>query len=113
MPMRRALCSGGRASEGLRGLSAGVCDGWVYAHVQELPEVHTQGESLDDARMMVREAIELVLEDRRERGEAIPATAWYGLEFASSAMRFGPAQGDLTTILEAVEGKRTSGLNGG
>jgi predicted RNase H-like HicB family nuclease len=42
-------------------------DGWVYAHVQELPEVHTQGEGLDDARVMVREAIELVLEDRRER----------------------------------------------
>ena len=51
-------------------------DGWVYAHVQELPEVHTQGEGLDEARVMVREAIELVLEDRRERGEAIPATGW-------------------------------------
>jgi len=51
-------------------------DGWVYAHVQELPEVHTQGEGLEQARLMVREAIELVLEDRRERGEAIPATGW-------------------------------------
>lgn len=28
-------------------------DGWVYAHVPELPEVHTQGESLQDAREMV------------------------------------------------------------
>ncbi len=51
-------------------------DGWVYAHVPELPEVHTQGEGLDEARVMVREAIELVLEDRRERGESIPATGW-------------------------------------
>ena len=51
-------------------------DGWVYAHVPELPEVHTQGEGLDKARVMVREAIELVLEDRRERGDAIPATGW-------------------------------------
>jgi predicted RNase H-like HicB family nuclease len=51
-------------------------DGWVYAHVPELPEVHTQGEGLDDARVMVREAIELVLADRRERGDAIPATGW-------------------------------------
>lgn len=34
-------------------------DGWVYAHMQELPEVHTQGEGLDAARAMVREAIEL------------------------------------------------------
>ena len=28
-------------------------DGWVYAHVPELPEVQTQGEGLDDARVMV------------------------------------------------------------
>jgi predicted RNase H-like HicB family nuclease len=51
-------------------------DGWVYAHVPELPEVQTQGESLDHAREMVRDAIELVLEERRARGEAIPPTGW-------------------------------------
>jgi predicted RNase H-like HicB family nuclease len=51
-------------------------DGWVYAHVPELPEVHTQGESLDQAREMVRDATELVLEERRERGEAIPQSGW-------------------------------------
>jgi predicted RNase H-like HicB family nuclease len=51
-------------------------EGWVYAHVPELPEVHTQGESLDRAREMVRDAIEMVLEERRERGEAIPQTGW-------------------------------------
>lgn len=51
-------------------------EGWVYAHVPELPEVHTQGEGLDDARVMVRDAIELVLEERRARGESIPATGW-------------------------------------
>jgi predicted RNase H-like HicB family nuclease len=51
-------------------------EGWVYAHVPELPEVHTQGESLDQAREMVRDAIEMVLEERRERGEAIPQTGW-------------------------------------
>jgi len=55
-------------------------DGWVYAHVPELPEVHTQGENLEEARSMVREAIELVLEDRRERGEPIPATGWARVE---------------------------------
>ena len=32
-------------------------DGWVYAHVPELPEVQTQGADLDDARAMVRDAI--------------------------------------------------------
>ena len=51
-------------------------DGWVYARVPELPEVHTQGESLDHAREMVREAISLVLEERRERGEPFPDPGW-------------------------------------
>ncbi|MGO8907086.1 MAG: type II toxin-antitoxin system HicB family antitoxin [Solirubrobacteraceae bacterium] len=51
-------------------------DGSVYAHVPELTEVQTQGEGLDQARVMVRDAIKLVLEERRARGESIPATAW-------------------------------------
>ncbi|HTR90026.1 MAG TPA: type II toxin-antitoxin system HicB family antitoxin [Solirubrobacteraceae bacterium] len=51
-------------------------DGWVYAHVPELPEVHTQGEDFQEAREMVRDAIELVLQERRERGESMPATGW-------------------------------------
>ena len=50
--------------------------GWVYAHVPELPEVHTQGANLEDARAMVRDAITLVLDERRARGEAIPPTGW-------------------------------------
>jgi antitoxin HicB len=51
-------------------------DGWVYVHVPELPEVHTQGENLEEAREMVRDAIELVLEERRARGEPIPKPGW-------------------------------------
>jgi predicted RNase H-like HicB family nuclease len=51
-------------------------DGWVDADVPELPEVQTQGESLEQARKMVRDAIELVLEDRRARKEEIPS--WLG-----------------------------------
>jgi predicted RNase H-like HicB family nuclease len=51
-------------------------DGWVYAHVPELPEVHTQSETVDDAREMVRDAIELVLDERRRRDEPIPSTGW-------------------------------------
>lgn len=51
-------------------------DGWVYAHVPELPEVQTQGSSLDDAREMVRDAISLVLDERRARGESIPPKGW-------------------------------------
>ena len=51
-------------------------DGWVYAHVPELPEVQSQGENLDQAREMVRDAIALVLDERQARGEAIPDKGW-------------------------------------
>jgi predicted RNase H-like HicB family nuclease len=51
-------------------------EGWVYAHVPELPEVHTQGADLDDARATVRNATTLVLDERRARGEAIPSMGW-------------------------------------
>jgi len=36
----------------------------------------TQGEDLDEARAMVKDAIALVLEERRARGEPIPQTGW-------------------------------------
>jgi predicted RNase H-like HicB family nuclease len=55
-------------------------EGWVYAHVPELPEVQTQGGNLDDARAMVKDAIALVLQERRERGEVIPQTGWAMVE---------------------------------
>ena len=51
-------------------------DGWVYVHVPELPEVHTQGRDLDEARTMAQDAIQLVIADRRERGEPLPETGW-------------------------------------
>ena len=40
------------------------------------PEVQTQGQDLDEARSMVRDAVELVVEERRARGEQIPAPGW-------------------------------------
>lgn len=51
-------------------------EGWVYAHVPELPEVHTHGRDLDEARLMLEDATQLVITDRRERGEPIPDTGW-------------------------------------
>ena len=51
-------------------------EGWVYAHVPELPEVHTQGENLEQARTMVRDAIALVIDERRARGELMPEPGW-------------------------------------
>jgi predicted RNase H-like HicB family nuclease len=48
-------------------------DGWVSARVPELPEVRTQGKSLDQTRKMVRHAIALALEERHARDQEIPA----------------------------------------
>ncbi len=42
----------------------------------ELPEVRTQSENLDQARHTIRDAIALVLEEPRNRGESIPPTGW-------------------------------------
>jgi predicted RNase H-like HicB family nuclease len=47
-------------------------DGWVSARVPELPEVRTQGKSLEQARKMVRHAIALALEERHARDQEIP-----------------------------------------
>jgi predicted RNase H-like HicB family nuclease len=50
--------------------------GFIYAHVPELPEVQTQGRTLDEAREMVRAAISQALELCQERGEPVPAKGW-------------------------------------
>ena len=71
---RPARYLGGVAAHTFNVVYEDAGDGGVYAHVPELPEVHTQGESLDQAREMARDAIELVLEERRARDEDIPAT---------------------------------------
>jgi len=47
-------------------------EGGFLVHVPALPEVVTGGDTEEEALAMAREAIELVLESRRERGEAIP-----------------------------------------
>lgn len=52
----------------------------IYAHVPELPEVQTQGSTIEEAREMVRSAIEQALELRRERGEPIPDEGWASTE---------------------------------
>jgi predicted RNase H-like HicB family nuclease len=51
-------------------------EGWVYAHVPELPEVQTQGEDLKQARAMVLDAITLFFEERRARGEYGRSGRW-------------------------------------
>jgi predicted RNase H-like HicB family nuclease len=40
-------------------------DGWWFARCMEVPEAITQGETLDEARENIKDAIRLILEDRR------------------------------------------------
>lgn len=49
-------------------------EGGFTVRVPALPEIVTYGESEDAALAMAKDAIELVLQSRRERGEAIPAS---------------------------------------
>lgn len=42
-----------------------VEDGWVMATVPDLPGAVTQGKDLDEARTMIKEAVELLLESYR------------------------------------------------
>ncbi len=41
-------------------------DGWIMASVPDLPGAVTQGKDMDEARTMIREAIELLLESYRD-----------------------------------------------
>ena len=47
-------------------------EGGFLVHVPALPEVVTSGDTEVEALDMAKDAIELVLESRRERGEDIP-----------------------------------------
>jgi antitoxin HicB len=47
-------------------------DGGFAVSVPALPGCFTQGDDLDDAIAMAKEAIELYIEELKERGEPIP-----------------------------------------
>ena len=92
--------------QGVSGLTFNVVyedagDGWVYAHVPELPEVHTQGEDLQQTRVAVRDAIELVLDERRVRGESIPAPGWALVEPVEIAARRSASSNDTSLSMAA------------
>jgi predicted RNase H-like HicB family nuclease len=44
-------------------------DGWIMAQAPELPGAVTQGETMDEARVMIKEAVELLLESYRRNAE--------------------------------------------
>ena len=44
-------------------------DGWILATVPELPGAVTQGKDMNEARLMIKEAVELLLESYRENAK--------------------------------------------
>ena len=44
-------------------------DKWWIAFVEELPGANTQGETIDEARENLKEALELILKSNRELSE--------------------------------------------
>ncbi len=48
-------------------------EGGYVAHVPALPEICTEGETEDEALAMAKDAIELVIASRLQRGEAVPS----------------------------------------
>ena len=48
-------------------------EGGFVVHVPALPEICTEGDTEDEALAMVKDAIELVIASRLERGEPIPS----------------------------------------
>ena len=55
-----------------------VEDGWIMASVPELPGAVTQGRDMDEARSMIKEAVELLLASYQENAanEAPASAVW-------------------------------------
>lgn len=49
-------------------------EGGFSVSVPAFPEIHTQGEDLEDALAMARDAIQLSIAVRRDEGDEIPAS---------------------------------------
>jgi predicted RNase H-like HicB family nuclease len=51
-------------------------EGWYIAYSPEIPGANGQGKTKDEALKSLRDAIELILKDRREEGlRGVPPTA--------------------------------------
>jgi predicted RNase H-like HicB family nuclease len=46
-------------------------DGWVMATVPELPGAVTQGRTMEEAREMIQEAVELLLQSYRQHAASV------------------------------------------
>ena len=43
-----------------------TADGWYIAHCAEIPNAHTQGQTIEEAEENLKDAIELILDCERE-----------------------------------------------
>ncbi len=51
-------------------------DGWIVGYCPEIPGANGQGRTLEECRESLRDAIALILEDRREDGlRGVPSDA--------------------------------------
>jgi predicted RNase H-like HicB family nuclease len=41
-------------------------DGWYIAHCAEIPNAHTQGQTVEEAKENLKDAIELIIDCERE-----------------------------------------------
>lgn len=56
-------------TEGLTAVYEKTPDGWWVVSVPEIPGAHSQGETIEEARENIRDAVRLLLEVRREDAE--------------------------------------------
>lgn len=50
-------------------------EGGYHVHCPSLPGCHSQGETIDEALVNIREAIDLYIEDMLQNGEDVPEDA--------------------------------------
>ena len=62
-------------------------DGWIVAQAPELPGAVSQGRTIEEAREMIRDAIELLLESYRENAQRDAASnaIWETLSIDTAA----------------------------
>jgi predicted RNase H-like HicB family nuclease len=62
-------------------------DGWVMAQVPELPGTVTQGRNLEEAREMIQEAVELLLQSYYDNAAKVALTGavWGSPQFGGAA----------------------------
>jgi predicted RNase H-like HicB family nuclease/DNA-binding Xre family transcriptional regulator len=65
-PASIAIAGGGEKFTAIYELTE---DGWWVVSVPEIPGAHSQGETLEEAREMIRDAVRMLLEVRREDAE--------------------------------------------